>query len=38
MTDYAIFGHDVKTTERSRPDNFTLMDHYIVKRLYKKRH
>ena len=37
MTDYAIFGHDVKTTERSRPDNFTPMDHYTVKRIYEKR-
>ena len=23
MTDYSIFGHEVKTTERSPPDNFT---------------
>ena len=35
-TDYNIFGHEVKATERSPPDNLYTMDNHKVQRLYKK--
>ena len=34
-TDYGIFGHEVRTTERSQPDNHT-MDNYSSKGFTKK--
>ena len=39
IADYAIFGHEVKATERSPPNRKPYtMDHYTVKTFYKKRH
>ena len=34
-TDYSIFGHEVKATENSPPENLT---QWIKKGFYKKRH